>query len=120
MREDSMGQISPKDILRYQKGSDPTRLATLEERTKEAPCGVTWKIRILGQDKSLEAGEYLLNPTKSPSRIPTNLEEAEKDAIGADLTRTDMLKLCSTKDLIGREGREILVWHHILNHCSFK
>ena len=31
-----------------------------------------------------------------------------------------MSKLWSTKDLLGRENRELLVWHHRLNHCFFK
>ena len=31
-----------------------------------------------------------------------------------------MAKLWSTKDLLGQDGREILVWHPRLNHCSFK
>ena len=84
-REDTIGHLSPKDILRYQKGSYPPRFATLEERTKEAPCGVTWKIRILGQDKSLEAGEDLLTLTRSPSQISTNLEELDKDSILSEL-----------------------------------
>ena len=70
----------------------------------------------MGQDKSLGAGKYLLTPTDSPSKTPTNLEEVDKDAIGANLTREDMYKLCSTKDLLGRDERELLVWHHRLNH----
>ena len=76
-----MGSIAPKDIIRYQKGSDQPILSNLEELTKEAPWGDTQKIRILGQDKSLEAGEELLTPTKSPPKTPTNLEEVDKDAI---------------------------------------
>ena len=44
----------------------------------------------------------------------------EKDVVGADLIREYMPKLCSTKDLFVREEREILVWHHRLNRCSFK
>ena len=70
-----MGHLSPKDILRYQKGSDTPIFATLEERTKEAPWGDTWKIRILGQEKILDAEEELLTPSESPYQIPTNLEE---------------------------------------------
>ena len=61
-----MGHLDPVDITRYQKGSDPPRFDTLEERTKEDPREDTWKIRILGQDKSLDAGEDLLTPTESP------------------------------------------------------
>ena len=49
MREDFMGHLSPKDILIYQKGSDPSRFAAIEERTKEATWVYTWKIRILVQ-----------------------------------------------------------------------
>ena len=74
-REDSMGHLSPKDIVGYQKVSDPPRFATLEESTKESPWGDTWKIRILVQDNILDAGEDLLTPTESPYQIPTNLEE---------------------------------------------
>ena len=40
-REDSMGKLSPKDIVRYQTESDPPIFATLEERTKEDPWGDT-------------------------------------------------------------------------------
>ena len=52
MREDSMGHLAPKEIVRYQKGSDQPRFVTLEDRTKEAPWGDTWKIRILVQERS--------------------------------------------------------------------
>ena len=31
-----------------------------------------------------------------------------------------MENMISTKDLWGMDEREILVWHHRLNHCSFK
>ena len=65
-REDSMGRLSPNYIVRYQKGSDTPRFATIEEHTKDSPWGDTWKIRIWGQDKSLEAGEDLLTPTEIP------------------------------------------------------
>ena len=68
-----MGHLYPKDIIRYQKGPDPPIFATLEERTKEALWGDTWKTRILGQDESLEAGEDLITLTESPSQIQTNL-----------------------------------------------
>ena len=68
-----MGNLAPKYIVQYQKGSDPPIFSTLEERTKEDPWGDAWKIRILGQYKSLEAVEDLLTPTNSPSQIPTNL-----------------------------------------------
>ena len=57
MREDSMGQLYPKDIVIKQKRSYPPRFATLEERTKEAPWGDICKIRILIQESILEAGE---------------------------------------------------------------
>ena len=120
-RGGSTGHLSPKDILRYHKGSYQPRLFTLEERTKEAPWGDTWKIRlILVQDKILEVGEDLLTPTESPSQIPTNLKEVYKYAIGSDLTRGYMDKLWSTEDLLVQDKRELLVWHHRLNHCSFK
>ena len=88
-----MGILDLKDIVRYQKGSDPPILATLEERTKEAPLGVTYKIRILVQYKSLEAGEDLLTPTKIPSQTPTNLDKVEKYMVVAELMREDMDKL---------------------------
>ena len=80
-----MVRLYPKDIRRYQKGSDSPIFSTIEERTKEAPWGDTWKIRILGQDKSLEAGEDLLTLTRSPSQISTNLEELDKDSILSEL-----------------------------------
>ena len=58
--EGYMGKQYPKDIVRYQKWSDPPRLATIEDRTKEDPWGDTWKPRILVKNKSPKAGEYLL------------------------------------------------------------
>ena len=59
------------------------------------------KIRILGQGKSLKLGEDLLTLTETPSQIPTNLEEVDKDAIGYKLKRNYMANLWSTKDLLG-------------------
>ena len=106
--------------MRYQKSSDPPIFFTLEERTKEDSWGYTWKICILGQDKSLEVGEDHLTPTESPSQIPINLDEVYQDAVEFDLTREDMANMWSTKDLLGWYKREIIVLHHRLNHCSFK
>ena len=57
----------------------------------------------------MEVGEDLLTPTDSQSKILSNLEEVEKDAIGDDLTRDDMAKLWSTEDLLLRDEREIIV-----------
>ena len=74
----------------------------------------------MGQDKILEAGDNLINPTDIPSQIPTNLEEVEKDVIGAELTREEMAKIFSTEDPLGQDKREFLVWRHRLNHCYFK
>ena len=31
-----------------------------------------------------------------------------------------MAKLWSTKDILGWYNMNLLVWHHKLNHCSFK
>ena len=42
------------------------------------------------------------------------------DFIGSNLTREDMAKMCSTEDLLGQDEMEILVYHHSLNHYSFK
>ena len=81
MREGYTGNLSPKDIVRYQKESYTPTLSTLEERNEEAPWEETYKICILGQDESLEPGEDLISPTKSPSQIPTNLEEVYKDEV---------------------------------------
>ena len=39
----------------------------------------------------------------------------EIDTVGYNLTREDMVKLWSTKESLGREYRELLVWHHRLN-----
>ena len=119
-REGYIGHLSPEDIVRYHMESDQPTFETLEERTNEAPWGDTRKIRIWGQDGSLEAGKDLLTPNKSPYQIPTKLEEVYKDVIGAKLTKEVMAKLCSTEDLLGRYDREILVWHHRLNHFYFK
>ena len=44
----------------------------------------------------------------------------DTDVVGADITREEMANLWSTKELFGRGERELLVWHHRLNHCSFK
>ena len=115
-----MGQLYPRDIMIYQKRSDPPIFDTLEEHTKEAPWVETWNIRILGQNKSLEAGEDLLTPTRRPSKIPTNLEYADTYAVGNDITIKDMDKLWSTKELLGRDKRELLVWYYRLNHCYLK
>ena len=88
-----MGHPSPRYIVIYQKGTYLPIFYTLDERTKEVPWGDTWKIRILGQDKSLEAGKDLLTLIKSPLYFPTNLEEVEKDTLGYNLNREDMTKL---------------------------
>ena len=96
------GKTSPKRQSRYQKGSDLPIFATLEEHNKEAPWGDTWKILILGQDKSLEVGKDLLTTTKRPSQIPTNLEEVDKYSMGVEITREDMAKLWSTYDILER------------------
>ena len=111
-----MGHLAPKYIVRYQKGSDPPVFSTLEEHTKEAPWVDIWIIRIWGQDNILEAGEDLLTPNNIPSQIPTNLEEVEKETVGAELTRKYMAKLWSSEEPLVREDMEILVWHHSLNH----
>ena len=44
----------------------------------------------------------------------------EKDTVGADLTREDMAKMCSTEDILVRDKRELLVWNHRLKHCHLK
>ena len=49
------------------------------------------------------------NPTNITHQIPTNLEEADKYAVGAKLTREDMDKLWSTEDILGRDKRYLLV-----------
>ena len=59
-REGYMGQLPPRDIILYQKVSYPPIFVNLEEQTKEDPWVDIWKIQILGQDESLEAGEDLL------------------------------------------------------------
>ena len=101
-----MGPLPPKGIVIYQKGSYKTILATIEECNKEAPLGDTCKIRVLGQGEILEAVEDLLTPTESPYQIPTNLEEVDKDTIGAKLAREEIAKLWSSEDLLdGTRGR---------------
>ena len=50
-----MNYLSPKDIVRKHKVSDPPRFSTIEDRNKEAPWGDTWKIHIWSQDEILEA-----------------------------------------------------------------
>ena len=88
-----MGHLAPGDIAIHQKGSDSPRFSTLEERRKE---DTRREILILGQYKSLESGDDLLTVTDVPSQIPTNLEEVEKDAVGAEITREVMAKMWST------------------------
>ena len=48
------------------------------------------------------------------------MEEVENYAIKAKITREDMAKMWSTNNLLVRYEREIMVWHHRLNHCYFK
>ena len=115
-----MGHLSPKYIVIYHKGSDPPKFSTLEKRTKEDTWGDTWKIQILGQGEIPESGEHLLTPTEIPSQIPTKLEEVGKYVVGDNLTREDMVRTWLTKDPLGRDDRDLLVWNHRLNHCSFK
>ena len=43
-----------------------------------------------------------------------------KYVIGSKIRREDMSNLWSTEDLLARDERKLLVWHHILNHCSLK
>ena len=62
----------------------------------------------------------LLTPTKSPYKIPANLEGVDKYAIRTKLTSEEISQIWSTKDLLGQDEREILLWYHRLNHCSFK
>ena len=76
-----MGNLSLRDIVIYHKGLNPPRFDNLEDRTKEAPWGDTCKIRVWGQEESLEADEDLPTLTKSPPQIPTKLEEVDKDAV---------------------------------------
>ena len=70
----------------------------------------------MGQYKILEIGEDLLTLTDCPSKLPTNLEEVYWNAIGDNTTREDMAKIWSTKDLLGRDERELLVWNDRLNY----
>ena len=78
------------------------------------------EIRIWGQYNSLEAGKDIITLTNSPYKTPTNLEEVENYVIGVKLMREDMAKLWSTEELLGWDKRELLVWHHIPSHFSFK
>ena len=48
------------------------------------------------------------------------MEEVGKYLIGSELTREDISKLWSTEDLLVRDERGLLVWHHRMNHFSFK
>ena len=52
------------------------------------------------QDESLEVGEDLINPTDIPSQLTTNLEDMDKDSVGAKLTRKDMENLWLTEDYL--------------------
>ena len=56
--------------------------------------------------------------TNTPSQIPTNLEEVGKDVVGSEITRKGMAKLCSTRELLGWDVRDLLVWHHRLKYCT--
>ena len=72
------------------------------------------------QEDTLDTGEYILTKTDITFQLPTNFEEVEKDVVGANLTRKAMLNLWSTKEILGQEEREILVFNHRINHCTFK
>ena len=74
----------------------------------------------MGQGEIPESGEHLLTPTEIPSQIPTKLEEVGNYVVGDKLTREDMVRTWLTKDPLGRDDRDLLVWNHRLNHCSFK
>ena len=74
----------------------------------------------MGRDNILEVGEDLLTPTEIQSQIPTNLEEEGKYVVGSELTREDMANIWSTKDLLGWDNRELLVWYNRLSYFSFK
>ena len=74
----------------------------------------------MGQDRRPEAGEELLTLTESPYQLTNNLEEVEIFLVEDDITREDMENPWSTEELLGQDKREILVWHHRLNHWYFK
>ena len=105
-----------------QKGqrSDQSQFATLEEQIKDSSWGDTQKIRILGQEETLESEEDLLNANESPLQPPANLEGVENYVVGSGINREDTSKMLSIKDLLVWDEREILFWHHILNHCTLK
>ena len=48
------------------------------------------------------------------------MEEVEKDVVIFKIKTDGMAKMQSTEDPLGWDGREIIVWHHRLNHCTFK
>ena len=68
----------------------------------------------------MEEVESLLTPTESPYQIPTNLEELDKYTEESNIVREDMDELWSTENLLGQDERNLLVWHHRMNHCPFK
>ena len=95
-----MGNLAPGDIVRYQK----LHIHIFRPRVMHQGdlLGRHLQIRILGKIGSLEAGEDLITPTESPYQLPTNLEEADNDVVGSDITREDIAKMWSTEDLLVR------------------
>ena len=50
MIDNSMDYLDSGDVFRFHQGVDNHQFDTLEEHTKEAPWGDTWKIRVWGQE----------------------------------------------------------------------
>ena len=73
--------------MRYQNGEYQPQFPTLDDCIKDLLWRDTRKIRILGQEYTLEAGEDPPTPTKIPYQLPTNLEKLDKDVVGDELTR---------------------------------
>ena len=94
-----MRNLVPGDIGRYHKGPDIPILHPGESH-QGGLLGRHTEIQILVQDESLEVGEDLINPTDIPSQLTTNLEDMDKDSVGAKLTRKDMENLWLTEDYL--------------------
>ena len=48
------------------------------------------------------------------------MEELDKDRVRYNITWENIAKIWSTKDLLGRDERELLVLHHRIKHCTSK
>ena len=114
-----MVHLDPGDLMRYQKVSDPPRFSPYTSAPRRLP-GETPGNPDLGTIQYPGSRRRPPNSDRDPIPNPHQLGGGLKYALGSDLNREDMAKLWSTKYLLVQDERGLLVWYHILNHCSFK